>query len=33
MDAKRAGFDSYILKPFNGQTLKAKIDEALAART
>lgn len=32
INAKNAGVDSYIIKPFNGQTLNAKIEEALAAR-
>ncbi len=31
--AKRAGANSYIVKPFNAQTLKAKIDAAFATRT
>ena len=29
--AKKAGVNNYIVKPFNAQTLKAKIDQALAA--
>jgi len=29
--ARRAGVDTYILKPFTPQTLKAKIESALAA--
>jgi two-component system chemotaxis response regulator CheY len=29
--AKRAGVDNYLIKPFNAQTLKAKIDQVLAA--
>lgn len=33
MNAKKAGVDSYLVKPFNDQTLQAKITEALAART
>lgn len=32
MNAKKAGVDSYLIKPFNDQTLKDKIAEALAAR-
>ena len=32
INAKKAGVDSYLIKPFNAQTLKDKIDEALAAR-
>ena len=28
--AKKAGVNNYIVKPFNAQTLKAKIDQALA---
>jgi two-component system chemotaxis response regulator CheY len=28
--AKKAGVDNYIVKPFNGQTLKAKIDAVFA---
>jgi two-component system chemotaxis response regulator CheY len=31
--AKRAGVNSYIVKPFNAQTLKAKIKAALATKT
>jgi two-component system chemotaxis response regulator CheY len=30
--AKRAGVDNYIVKPFNAQTLKAKIETVFAAR-
>ena len=30
--ARRAGVDNYIVKPFNAQTLKAKIDAVFAAR-
>jgi two-component system, chemotaxis family, chemotaxis protein CheY len=30
--AKKAGVDNYIVKPFNAQTLKAKIETVLAAR-
>ena len=30
--AKKAGVDNYIVKPFNAQTLKAKIDSVFAAR-
>ena len=29
--ARKAGVTNYIVKPFNAQTLKAKIDQALAA--
>lgn len=29
--AKRAGVDNYIVKPFNAQTLKSKIDAIFAA--
>jgi two-component system chemotaxis response regulator CheY len=29
--ARKAGADSYIVKPFNAQTLKAKIEQAFAA--
>ena len=32
IEAKRAGVDSFLIKPFNAQNLKAKIDEALARR-
>lgn len=31
--AKKAGASSYIVKPFNAQALKAKIEAAFAART
>jgi DNA-binding response OmpR family regulator len=31
--AKKAGVNSYIVKPFNVQTLKAKIEVAFATRT
>jgi two-component system chemotaxis response regulator CheY len=31
--AKKAGVDNYIVKPFNAQTLKAKIETVFAART
>ncbi len=31
--AKKAGVNCYIVKPFNAQTLKAKIEAALATRT
>jgi DNA-binding response OmpR family regulator len=31
--AKKAGVSSYVVKPFNAQTLKAKIEAALAMRT
>jgi two-component system, chemotaxis family, chemotaxis protein CheY len=30
--AKKAGVNNYIVKPFNAQTLKAKIETVLAAR-
>jgi two-component system, chemotaxis family, chemotaxis protein CheY len=30
--AKKAGVDNYIVKPFNAQTLKAKIETVFAAR-
>lgn len=30
--ARKAGVSSYIVKPFNAQTLKAKIDAVFAAR-
>jgi two-component system, chemotaxis family, chemotaxis protein CheY len=30
--AKKAGVDNYIVKPFNAQTLKTKIDSVFAAR-
>ncbi|MGA2894390.1 MAG: response regulator [Xanthobacteraceae bacterium] len=30
--AKRAGVDNYIVKPFNAQTLKAKIESVFIAR-
>lgn len=30
--ARKAGVSNYIVKPFNAQTLKAKIDQALSAR-
>ncbi len=29
--ARKAGVSNYIVKPFNAQTLKAKIDQALSA--
>ena len=31
--AKKAGVDNYIVKPFNAQTLKAKIETVFAARS
>jgi len=31
--AKKAGVNSYIVKPFNAQTLKAKIELTFATRT
>jgi two-component system chemotaxis response regulator CheY len=31
--AKKAGVDNYIVKPFNAQTLKAKIETVCAARS
>jgi len=31
--ARKAGVDNYIVKPFNAQTLKAKIDAVFAARS
>jgi two-component system, chemotaxis family, chemotaxis protein CheY len=31
--AKKAGVDQYIVKPFNAQTLKDKIESVFAART
>jgi DNA-binding response OmpR family regulator len=30
--AKKAGVDDYIVKPFTAQTLKAKIEDVLAAK-
>jgi two-component system, chemotaxis family, chemotaxis protein CheY len=32
ISAKKAGVDNYIVKPFDAQTLKAKIETVLAAR-
>src|SRR5712691_7191928 len=31
VEARKAGVDSFLIKPFNAATLKSKIDEALAA--
>ena len=32
IDAKRAGVNGFLVKPFNAQTLKRKIDEAMMQR-